>query len=269
METISEKISKQLQKVQLLEDFFKIQAQKKDLAPNLLKLNSESQFVVDILQSVASNIDEFESNQVQKYQNILRQARINELRMLNLLEKLEEEPTGKVVAKEPLRDVKYETNRLAQNSSVKKIQNYSKEKSPIVLSGRALFESFECTEVSCELFQAIPKYMRGRETVEDLNLFLKTIVQCFTDKYSVMKKRRDHIRNPGEMELWRMFREQEPLFKNQKFITQGDIARTLDRMIDRKLNARLQMLRHLQIIQETRKNNTIFYIWINQSQRLN
>lgn len=54
------------------------------------------------------------------------------------------------------------------------------------------------------------------------------------------------------------------LLADNKFVTQGDIARKMGRLIDKKVNGKIQMLRHLHILQETRHEGTVYYIWIRE-----
>lgn len=102
--------------------------------------------------------------------------------------------------------------------------------------------------------------MKGRESVYDIQAFLDTIViPCFTAKYTLLPKRREAVR-PIEVELWNLYKAQEVYFRG-RFITQGDICRLINKQIDRKLNNRLTILRHLNILTEERKNAAICYIW--------
>lgn len=52
-------------------------------------------------------------------------------------------------------------------------------------------------------------------------------------------------------------------FTGKKFITQGDLSTMTQKLLDKKTSNRIQMLRHVQIIREERKNTTICYIWTN------
>lgn len=107
--------------------------------------------------------------------------------------------------------------------------------------------------------------MKNRTAVEELQEFLENVViKCFNDKYTLFYKKRDAVSNP-DRNLWIAFHEQKSYFNGEKFITQGDICRTIDRMVDKKIENKLQMLRHLQIIKEVRRNGTICYMWIKKT----
>lgn len=103
--------------------------------------------------------------------------------------------------------------------------------------------------------------MKGRSNIEELQEFLENvIVKIFTAKYILFFKKRSALL-PADYQLWDMYREQASYFEGSRFITQGDICRVLEKQVDKKVEAKLQMLRHLQIIKESRKNSVICYIW--------
>lgn len=108
--------------------------------------------------------------------------------------------------------------------------------------------------------------MKGRESVAELNDFLETVfIKCFNEKYVLLHKKRDTVRNPMGLEIWKLYHTQEDYFPGSKFITQGDISRMLGRQLDKKFFTRVTILKHLQIIQEKRQAQTIFYIWVCRS----
>lgn len=67
---------------------------------------------------------------------------------------------------------------------------------------------------------------------------------------------------PHDQQLWRLYREQASDFMpGQKFVTQGDIGRTLERQMDKKMINKCTMLRHLGILKEERRGSTVYYLW--------
>lgn len=51
--------------------------------------------------------------------------------------------------------------------------------------------------------------MCGRETLEHLNSFLETvIIACFNEKYQLIHKARNALRNNADVELWKMYNDQ-------------------------------------------------------------
>jgi hypothetical protein len=123
------------------------------------------------------------------------------------------------------------------------------------------FTDFEA-EISNEDFAKIPAYMKGRVALSELQYFLETVViRTFNEKYQLMFKQRSTLK-PSEFNLQSMFKDQASYFEGQKFITVGDIARILEKNVDKKDDRFLQMLRHIQIIREIRKNSICCYIWL-------
>lgn len=107
------------------------------------------------------------------------------------------------------------------------------------------------------------RYMKGRETLEELNSFLhNTIIRCLTEKYTLAGKQRQVITNQHDILLWKLYDSQMAYFPGKKFITQGDLSTMNRKIIDKKTLSRIQMLRHIQILREERKNSTICYIWL-------
>lgn len=143
-----------------------------------------------------------------------------------------------------------------------KIADY--ENSPFISRRKPIqlqFLDFDA-HISPEEFSTVPSYMKGRETLGELRDFLeKTVITCFTDKYTLLCKTRDAIRNPHDVEMWKTYKQQKDDFPGKYFVTEGDIARKIGRLVDKKMNSKLQMLRHLNIIKEIRVKKTIYYVW--------
>lgn len=126
------------------------------------------------------------------------------------------------------------------------------------------FTDFEA-EISSEDFSKIPSYMKGRIVQSELQEFLDNVViRTFNFKYQILFRQRSTLK-PSEFSLQTMFRDQSSYFEGQKFVTVGDIARMLEKNVDKRDEKHLQMLRHLQIIREARKNSVICYIWLKKS----
>ncbi|CAO1436110.1 unnamed protein product [Diamesa hyperborea] len=138
-------------------------------------------------------------------------------------------------------------------------------KSPFVLKKKLLFQpsfnDFDVEQIARQDFAKIPQYMKGRSNLEELQEFLENvIVKTFTAKYTLFFKKRAAL-VPADYQLWDMYREQASYFEGCRFITQGDICRVIEKQVDKKVEAKLQMLRHLQIIKESRKSSVVCYIW--------
>lgn len=123
------------------------------------------------------------------------------------------------------------------------------------------FSDFEA-EVSNDDFARIPGYMKGRVCLAELQEFLDNVlIRTFNNKYRTLYQHRSTLK-PSEFNLQTMFKSQASYFEGHRFITVGDIARILEKNVDRKDDRHLQMLRHLHIIKEARHNSTVCYIWL-------
>uniref|UniRef100_A0A1I8MGB2 SKA complex subunit 1 n=1 Tax=Musca domestica TaxID=7370 RepID=A0A1I8MGB2_MUSDO len=143
-----------------------------------------------------------------------------------------------------------------------KISDY--KNSPLVKKKIApipiLFAEFD-VHITQQQFDKIPKYMCGRETVDQLNGFLESvIIPCFNEKYQLIHKQRNILRS-NDLELWKMYNEQASYLPGKYFITPGDIGRHQNKMLDKKTQNRLTMLRHIGILQEQRVKQTVCYVW--------
>lgn len=133
---------------------------------------------------------------------------------------------------------------------------FAKKIKPLSLN----FVDFE-KEITQMEFDTIPRYMKGRDTVGELNHFLETVViRCFNDKYTLVYKNREAVKI-ADKNLWCTYRQQINYFPGFKFITQGDISRSLARLIDKKTSNRITMLKHLRVLKESREERTICYLW--------
>ncbi|XP_075162733.1 uncharacterized protein LOC142235361 [Haematobia irritans] len=122
------------------------------------------------------------------------------------------------------------------------------------------FTEFD-VQISQQQFEKIPKYMCGRESLDQLNSFLDTvIIPCFNEKYQLIHKQRQHLRN-NDLELWKMYNEQSSYIPGKNFVTLGDITRVMNKMLDKKTQNRLTILRHIGILQEQRVKQTVCYVW--------
>lgn len=117
-----------------------------------------------------------------------------------------------------------------------------------------------------EEFEKIPGYMKGRSSFQDLSdFFNNVVVKMFNEKYRIFYQLRLSMKKE-EIDLQVEYREQAKHFEGVKFISANDVLRGLNtnsKSLDKKDDRNLQMLRHLQILKEMRKNNVIAYIWLN------
>lgn len=118
------------------------------------------------------------------------------------------------------------------------------------------------TEITPEMFNTIPAYMKGRITHSELQEFLDSvIIKTFNDKYTIYYKHRSTLK-PSDFALQNLFKDQNNYFTGSKFITVGDLARVIDRKVEKKDERNIQMLRHIGVIKEVRKSGIVCYLWL-------
>uniref|UniRef100_A0A336LWC8 SKA complex subunit 1 n=1 Tax=Culicoides sonorensis TaxID=179676 RepID=A0A336LWC8_CULSO len=235
---------------------------------NLMELSTEAKLSITALKN---ELDENLVTLKKHYKTLKKQMEYQQLLILNLMEKVDQLQVKQVaprIALHPIADSQNvnpntKSTIMAENTPLRmKITDY--ENSPFISRRKPVqlqFLDFEA-HISVEDFAAIPSYMKGRESLDELRSFLEqTLITCFTDKYTLMCKKRDAVRNPHDIEMWKVYNQQKGDFPHKYFITEGDLSRKLGKLVDKKINNKLQMLRHLNIIKEMRKVKTIYYIW--------
>lgn len=125
------------------------------------------------------------------------------------------------------------------------------------------FVDFEAAAITQPLMDSIPSYMRRREKLADLQLFWDSqIVRCFTQKYALVHKRREAVRG-AQLTQWQLYQQQEEYFPGQLFITQGDLATQMGKLLCQKTKNRLAMLKHCKMLRERLHRSTVCYVWPN------
>lgn len=127
------------------------------------------------------------------------------------------------------------------------------------------FSDFKSSVMSEEDFDKIPSYMKCRTSYQELfDFFNNVIIKGLNEKYRILYQSRSSMKKE-EIDLQIEFREQASVHEGYKFITVSDILREMNtnlKSLDKKDDRNLQMLRHLQILKEIRKNHIIAYIWL-------
>ncbi|XP_053690067.1 uncharacterized protein LOC128738743 [Sabethes cyaneus] len=265
MDGIETLLAKQVQMIHRMEKFFELHVTRSAITNELVVLEEQTRNSSDSIHKARNTVERFCDKQCSAYSVIIRKMHRNQLLMLQLLEYLNK--TDKTV-RGVLKEQKLNNDHLKQNlASVDKMFLADYQKSPFVskMKPRCLsFLDFN-VQITPEEFERIPKYMRGRDTLDELVGFLQTvIISSFEEKYSLLYKNKKAVTNQQDLVLWKAYNQQQSTFPNNKFITQGDIARKIGRLIDKKVNSKLTMLRHLHILQETRHEATVFYLWIRE-----
>lgn len=259
-------LAKQIEVIHRIENFFELHLSKAAVARELSSLEEKTRNSNDAIQKAKNVLQQFRDKQCATYTTVTRKLHRNQLLMLHLLEHLQK--TNKTGHRKVLEEQKLNTDNVNRNCpTADKMFLVDYQKSPFVckMKPRCLsFLDFN-VHISLEEFEQIPKYMRGRESLDELVNFLQSvIVSCFEEKYSLLYKNKKAVTNQQDLILWKAYNQQQLAFPNNKFITQGDIARKMGRLIDKKFNAKLTMLRHLHILQETRHEATVYYLWIRE-----
>ncbi|XP_049548282.1 spindle and kinetochore-associated protein 1-like [Anopheles darlingi] len=262
---------KQLEKIERIELFLNIYKCKDLVEDDLRAVRKDGREAADRVYRAKEYLEGDRSQKLFHYAEIMKKMRRNERLMLHLLEITAGQQSNKATTVEPSETPLAKQLPLKENNgqggipSKMHLQDYSK--SPFVSrtkSRKMKFYDFEC-EITEGQFETIPKYLRGRMQLAELQQFLETeIVKCFEEKYTLIYKTRKAIVNQQELAIWSEYNLLQSNFPDQTFITQEDIARKNGKLLDKKSYIKLQMLRHLHILQEARHEGKVYFLWIYQ-----
>ncbi|EAT38512.1 AAEL009611-PA [Aedes aegypti] len=262
MENITTSLEKQVQLLRRIETFFELQACKPDIVADMNDLNRQCLDTTGALNKAKFALDKFRNELGPKYVDVMRKMQRNQTLAIHLMGQLKDNDRKKPILQE--HNGQTDSIGSAKKVTADKMFLSDYQKSPFVtkMKPRCLsFLDFNF-KITHEEFDQIPKYMRGRENLDELLAFMQTvIVPSFEEKYTLLYKNKKAVTNQQDLALWKIFNQQQSAFPNIKFVTQGDIARKMGRLIDKKVNVKLQMLRHLHVLQETRNEGTVYYLW--------
>lgn len=277
MEKIIESFDKLAIKMGNVDDAMIVLPHKPELLVQLSKLSALDKEVEDLEESIKISLKDHDETLRAEYSETTQVISRVQLKMMHLLQHFEDKEKHQKTEKRALQEINlphtpklFDRDGAAQafaetNTPHMMIADYAK--SPFAKKRTKVqltFADFEA-EITKEDFAKVPGYMRGRTAPSDLQDFLDNVViRTFNDKYQLLYKQRS-ILKPSEFGLQTMFKDQASYFEGMKFITVGDMARILAKNVDKKDDRFLQMLRHLQILREARKNSTICYIWLKKS----
>ncbi|XP_055908571.1 uncharacterized protein LOC129943276 [Eupeodes corollae] len=297
MEEILKESERIFEKINLIESVVSLNLRRSNIEPQIQELAQKTEEVKSLIQQCNQVMKVEYSNVMNEHKLIMRKLQQQQLKALEVLierkqsAKEDEQKTKQLLhvrgAPTAATNVAYGTTPLgvlkekqpksiSKHLAVKSVQKldtvegkmYLEDylQSPFVRKTKPLSRPFQFidfeAEITSEIFESIPKYMRGRETVEELKNFLDTVlVPCFNEKYQLLHRHRDCIRNHVDLDMWKLYNDQASYFPGQNFITQGDISRRIKKMLDKKSQNKITMLRHLGILQEQRKAQTVCYIW--------
>lgn len=262
MEKIIETFEKLNQKAKNAEEAMKILPHKVELRDKLAELSAKDKEVVELTKMVDKSIADHNSIIKSQYKETMDTINRVNMKMMLLMQHTEHrQPVAP--AKTVLKELAV-GNTQENMSSRMTLAAYSK--SPLVKERAKVqlqFTDFEA-EISEDCFNKIPSYMKLRASLPDLQNFLDSVViKTFNDKYQLIYKKRSALKK-GELDMQILFKEQAKLFEGEKFITDVDLAKTLEKNVDKKYDRYLQMLRHVHIIREARKSSIVAYIWLSK-----
>uniref|UniRef100_A0A182NNX9 SKA complex subunit 1 n=1 Tax=Anopheles dirus TaxID=7168 RepID=A0A182NNX9_9DIPT len=255
---------KQLDTIQRIELFLDIYKCKEFVTCDLRELKEDACTAADKLRCIKEYLETDRKDVCSQFIEIMRKMRRNEQLMLHLLEvgpqneHAKEQPAQTSATKQlPLKELQNE------NPSKMHLQDYSK--SPFAARSKPKdmqFYDFEAT-ITEKQFETIPKYLKGRMQLSELVQFLeKEVIKCFEEKYTLMYKHRKAISNQHDLTIWKDYNNLQANFPDHNFITQEDLSRKSGKALDKKSYAKLQMLRHLHILQEVRSEGVVYFLWI-------
>lgn len=286
MEGILKESEQIYDKIKLIESFISLHLRRDKIEPQILQLVNKTEEVKSLIQQCNQVMKSEYAAAMKEHKLIMDKMQSQQLQVLDLLiekRKVENEnrangnydrsrgcypsvgrPAISVTDTNKKSQLLVKSAEKASEGNKMYLDEYLQ--SPFVRKTKPLLVPFQFmdfeAEITNQMFESIPKYMRGRETVDELKNFLETIlVPCFNEKYQLLHRHRDCIRNHADLDLWKVYKDQSSYFPGQNFITQGDVSRKIKKMLDKKSQNKITMLRHLGILQEQRKAQTVCYIW--------
>lgn len=232
MESIEMLLAKQADVINRIETFFDLQASRSQVIGHLNSLHHKARECSDAVKQAKNCLRRFRTDLGPRYAEVIRKMRLNELLILHLLEQLDRTDGGgdgrkvlqavqnenvgeQVVKQEPVSSLK---PAAASQAADRKMTLLDYQNSPFVskMKPRCLsFLDFNVV-ISQEDFEQIPKYMRGRESVDELVTFLQTVVvACFEEKYTLLYKNKKAITNQQDLALWKAFNLQQAAFPSK------------------------------------------------------
>lgn len=206
MNNLKEYFNAQFEQISTLDNAIVLLHNKSKTLPELKNLQfdlQEVKIIVNDVKLISHEIPSIKS----EYKALMRKLRKQQLILLNLIQKAEYTPPLQYHQEnnQNFSNVPDSVQRSVQKMSVSDFQN-----SPFVNNIKPVSLNFLDFEIQLtqEEFNMIPKYMKGRETLDELNLFLeKTISKSFNDKYSLIFKQRNAVKQ-CDKELWNRYQMQ-------------------------------------------------------------
>lgn len=215
MNNLEQHFNSQLKQIETLDNAIVLLHHKTKILPDLKALEIDLREVNNIVSDV-KKVKHETSSLKKEYKLLTRKLQKQQLIMLNMIQKADN--CRQLHHHEMMENNKNHLNVLAPGSRQRcpsvesgyKISLYDFQNSPFVSKIKPLslnFLDFE-KQLTQDEFNMIPKYMKGRETLEEMNYFLeKTVSKCFNDKYSLLFKQRKAVKQ-CDKELWNRYQMQ-------------------------------------------------------------
>ncbi|KFB35855.1 AGAP010033-PA-like protein [Anopheles sinensis] len=263
MDTLEALFQKQIETIKRIELFLDIYKCKQHVSEDLRDLRSDVRVASEKLHQTREYLETDRKQVSSQFIEIMRKMRRNELLMLHLLELAPSSVEN--AASKPAPKIPSDVLKEVQNENPTKmyLADYSKSPFTVRSKHRAMkFYDFDA-EITEEQFDTIPKYLKGRMQLSELTQFLQgEIIKCFEDKYALMYKQRKAIPNQQDVTVWKEYNNLQANFPGHSFITQDDLTRKTGKVLDKKTYSKLQMLRHLHILQEVRSEGIVYFLWV-------
>lgn len=212
MNNLEQHFNSQLEQIETLDNAIVLLHHKTKILPDLKALQIDLEEVNNIIRHVKKTRHET-SSLIMEYKMLLRKLRKQQLIMLNMIQKAENSQLNYHEMTENNKNNLNVPGSIQRCQSVEsgfKISLVDFQNSPFVSKIKPLSLNFLDFEVQLtqDEFNLIPKYMKGRETLEEMNYFLeKTVSKCFNDKYTLLFKQRQAVKQ-CDKELWNRYQMQ-------------------------------------------------------------
>lgn len=272
MEKIIETFENLKKKANLIDESMQVIPMRRNCINEFSELSKENQKMKILEAEIRESMKNHNEVLISEYKGVKDGINRVQLKMMTLLQYFEEQDKHKHTEQRAFQPIDPSTPKLLEREGA--VQAFSETNTPRMFVDEyakspfakkrtkvALqFSDFEAI-ITQQDFNSVPAYMRGRASLFELQDFLEILIRTFSQKYRILHLHRSSLKN-SEWSLQSMFKSQEGYFEGQKFVTIGDLARILEKCVDKKHDRHLQMLRHLQIIREARKGSIICYIWL-------
>ncbi|CAL7942228.1 unnamed protein product [Xylocopa violacea] len=261
--SLEEILEKQSENLRLLETATICIKSKRTMKEEFLKMRSVLSQMFNGIESMRQWLDE-----AREQNNQCRE-------LLSLFETLDERITymEKNIPLELIRDYNnVEINNAVPSPIDSKIETVTQSVTPMVDCKKVLFNEPEvCCTISLineDEFIKIPKYIIGRQSLENVNNLINTINQVLKTKYTFLSLGKANARKQGNLSLYLHYRKQEMDICNDHeyvyFFTAEDYEKqTKSKLTKIKLNL-MTVLRHCKRLREYRVKNDIRYVICNK-----